>query len=278
MGLTRDPDDLGYAGIGYIGDKTIYLTSGSFRWGSDKVFQVMAENSDNPQITRVAHSDGQASAEVQFAWDWDETHDDLMTLFVDRRNTYALKMWDGDLGKQYITNTVLTSFSLSGAGNALVNASATFMAFADPASYTLPSTIDKDDRLIAYWNTDSSTVTDIVDWSLSLTHEVIPKYRNHSTNNYPIGYRLGATEVELSINTYENIQSKVFPGSEPNYHHLVIGVGTLTIYGVVGPSTYTFGGVDAMGSFSYSFNSCQFMDMTGDHGSDDVDVPVLVFT
>jgi len=290
---------LGGAGIGRItaGGNTfdLYLTGGSFAWGATKVFQEMAWHTqpdidsfaDLGQLTRIVHSDGPATATAELSWDVDVGQDNLFIEFMKRGAPFDVAIYDGDTGKRY-DKAVLQSFTLSSAGGSFISASASFLGFEAPADFSIDienSPLHKDDNLIGYWNTGIGAydghagMDDVIDWNLSVTYQVTPKYYSNETNNYPGRYRVGTVETQVQVNTYKDI-TDFFDDDVIHGQAVEIGIGRFQVSGVIsGEKQYQFAGVDSPSTFSYTLESCKFMTFGTDHftGLNVVDDDVVIY-
>jgi len=272
--MALDRDYLGFAGIGYIGSTALFLTSGSMAWGDSRVYQNMVLSPIPQQdpfvaspITRVLHSDGVAIANASLSWDMDINQLSLLQDLTDRGRPFAVKIFDGEVGKQF-TTAWCESFSASASVGGLVACEASFQALAEPTDYDGGSVLDKDDALVGYWNTGSTSIDEVTDWSLAVNHGLEPKYTNlANSSNYPTYFRFLDTTVELSITTYEEIQ-EFWNDSTLHTHNLSVGIGNYEIVGVIDQQrNWNFNGIESPGNFSYTFSSCKLMvkDVGEDH-------------
>jgi len=305
MALLSRPtlEDLGYAGIGRITsggtDFNLYLTSGNFSFGlPSRVYQTMADVSGT-QVTQVIHSDGVVIYNISMSWDFSIEQAVLVSRFINKGNTYHVYLYDGDLGKKGL-DVHLESFTINGAVNSLVTATASFVS-GNMTDWAGAGAIDKTEQLVAYWHTGTDTEyndlpIDVIDWSLSVTHEVTPRYYN-SASNLPERFHKATTRGEFSVTTFTDItdflgvtpdikvitlpsEMKTLYG--PYYHHLNIGVGDFTVKGFIAAKAYDFGGADNTGTYNYTLETAQVAGSSGSgsvqHLGGNVDTPVLIFT
>ena len=257
---------LGYGGSASIESTQLLITGGSFDDSSTISYLNMIKTPPSAIMTgRVQHAWGTKSYSGSLSFD---VHDGAMALFassgglLERYYEFDVGINDG-VTDWKMEDCKLTSLTLSGSVGGLISSQVSFMSTKTKASGGTPHVFIRDTAVpMAYWYSGIGSGDDIRDWSLSMTQEVEPVYKNIDSTisgESPAYLKVGLVSYTLSVTSFKNLT----PGAI-----IKVGGTTFTLTGNTAGKGFSFTGITDVGAYSYTFET------SSDDGDSDTSVIV----
>jgi hypothetical protein len=244
---------LGYGGSASVAGRQVLITSGSFSEATSISYLNMI--STPPSVTmagRVKHADGTRGYTGSLSFD---LYDDTLDLFV-TTNGLLERYFKFDVGINdgvqdwMMKDCKLTSLSVSGAVDGLLNAQISFISLAREVYESVANVFIRDTATpIGYWysGTDSGSgqPDDIKDWTLTMNQEATLIYKNDDTVE-PAYIKVGLVNYALSVTSYKALNA---PDT------VRIETKSFTLTGETTGRGFAYGGLTDLGTYSYTFET-----------------------
>lgn len=242
---------LGYGGSAEIDGVQTLITSGNFDTAETPSYLNALDIPPNSDMRgRILHADGVKSYSGSVGFDVSPKSMALFTTskLLCRRYKFSVGIHDGE-DHQTMANCYANSVSLNASPGGLIAASVSFMGPTAPSavtsvanSYTGFVAGSPDSRPTGYWYSGN---TNVRDWSLTMTQDVIPVYGNKSGMD-PLYLRVGLVNYSLQVTTFEQLYA---------YTTISIITDTFTLAGATTARGYSFGGQNDLGHYTHTFET-----------------------
>jgi hypothetical protein len=240
---------LGYGGSATVDGRQVLITSGSFSEATSISYLNMISTPPNATMAgRVKHADGTRGYTGSLSFD---LYDDTMDLFVptagllERYYSFDVGINDGAQDWK-MTSCKLTSLTISGAVDGLLNAQLSFVSKAGKVVDLVTNNFIRDTAIpIGYWYSGAGASDNIVDWSLTMNQEAELVYKNEDTIE-PAYIRVGLVNYVLSVTSYKALTA---PST------IKIETKSFTLNGETTGSGFAYGGLTNLGTYNYTFET-----------------------
>jgi len=248
--MTDTAKRLGYGGSGVVDDVQVLVTAAGLNEAISRPYGNMVEMPPTTQSeSRVLLADGTSAFTGTIGFDVTQ---ECMSLFntsrlFQRRYGFGIGYNDGEDewvlrhdGSTYFC--FANSIALNGAPGGFVQASISVTANRPIVSDTVPNDFIRDQTLLGYWWSGN---TDVCEWDLTISQNVVPVYVNQDTLN-PRYLRVGAWDVTLNVTTLEQLQA---------HSSVSIFTSTFILIGETTAKGYNFGGQTELGTYTHTFDA-----------------------
>ena len=240
---------LGYGGSASVAGRQVLITSGSFDEATSISYLNMISTPPSSTMAgRVKHADGTRGYTGSLAFD---LYDDTLDLFV-TTNGLLERYFKFDVGINdgvqdwMMKDCKLTSLSVSGAVDGLLNAQISFISLAREVYESVANVFIRDTAIpIGYWYSGTGASDDIKDWTLTMNQEATLIYKNDDTVE-PAYIKVGLVNYALSVTSYKALTT---PAT------VLIETKSFTLTGETTGRGFAYGGLTDLGTYSYTFET-----------------------